>query len=91
MRGSAERQWKIIMSAEAREPFHRPFAKESAVKTMFRFAVLSASLLFCLGCGEPAPTGTDAETEQLYESEEYEQQMMGQMGEEPAEGGGATE
>jgi hypothetical protein len=58
-----------------------PFAKELAVKTLLSCGVLAASLLFCLGCGGSSTSPeVQKETEELYESEDYEKQMMGEMG-----------
>jgi hypothetical protein len=44
-----------------------------------------AGLLFCLGCDGSKPVSTEAETKKLYESPEYEKQMMGKMSGAPDE------
>jgi hypothetical protein len=57
----------------------QPFlGRRLALKGIYSFGVLAASLFFCLGCSEK-PVSTEAETKQLYESPEYEKQMMGEM------------
>jgi hypothetical protein len=53
------------------------FAKEFTLRNIFSFGLLAAILFFCPGCGESKPPSTEAETEQLYESSEYEKEMMG--------------
>lgn len=55
------------------------YAKEMTLKNIFSLGIVAAGLFFCLGCGEGKPPSTEAETKQLYESEDYEQQMMGEM------------
>ena len=55
------------------------FAKERTLKAIFSFGILAASLFVCVGCGGPKPVSTETETKQLYESPEYEKQMMGEM------------
>jgi hypothetical protein len=62
------------------------------VKYFLRFGFLVMGLAFCLGCGDggPAPS-TEAETEELYESEDYEKQMLGEMGGEAADTGGGEQ
>ena len=49
------------------------------MKNLLSLGVVFAGLLLCLGCGESKPPSTEAETETLYESPDYEKQMMGQM------------
>ena len=49
------------------------------MKNLLGVGVVLAGLLLCLGCGESKPPSTEAETKQLYESPDYEKQMMGQM------------
>ena len=63
------------------------FAKELTVKDMLRFGFLAAGLLFCFGCGGGEAPSTEAETQQLYDSPDYEEQMMGAT----SEGGGTSE
>ena len=69
------------------ELLFKPNAKEFAVKTLFRFGVLAASMFLFLGCGPGAPESTEDETKELYESSEYENEMMDAMG---GESGGAA-
>ncbi len=49
------------------------------MKDLFRVGILAAGLIFCLGCGGGAPAEVEAETQELYESDDYEQQMTGEM------------
>ncbi|HUG71473.1 MAG TPA: hypothetical protein VMM76_27255 [Pirellulaceae bacterium] len=49
------------------------------MKGILSFGVLAAGLFFCLGCSESKPVSTEAETKAVYENQEYEKQMMGEM------------
>lgn len=48
------------------------------MKVLLSFALLLTSLAFCIGCGEK-PVSTEKEEKELYESPDYEKQMMGEM------------
>lgn len=54
--------------------------KEMTLKNFLSFGIVAASLFFCVGCGGGKAPSTEAETEKLYESPEYEKEMMGGSG-----------
>ncbi|MEO8495587.1 MAG: hypothetical protein ABI614_10995 [Planctomycetota bacterium] len=51
------------------------------MKALFSCAVLAVSLFCCIGCGGPNPSAADseAESEKLSTSPDYEKQMMDGM------------
>ncbi len=56
---------------------------------LLRFGIMALGLFLFVGCSPEVPESTEAETKELYNSAEYEAEMMGTMGGDTS--GGAAE